>query len=265
MFSTIEKLELKPAASYINGLPPLEEWVEIRSKLEPGIALEIETFWKCLGLSLNAFFSDASDPLSHAGLTEIMKREVQKSTTQYLSLALLIFQAEHFIRREARESGITWLDSLRRSDILKAWAWEQCQLIIWAARQTHWESYNQAQQSERFRKTQQWARGEISDTELEALKDKWSKEDSKLAKPDPPDDLLCLTSLCLTTFKKYRDQLPEFSHFIELWQSNEVIKKFMIVNGDIFYPSVRGKGKKRGSKKEPLRSLLSKRHTSQPS
>jgi hypothetical protein len=265
MLTTVEKSELKPVAAYINGLPPIEEWVNTRLQLSPGIALEIETFWKWLGLSLNAYFSDASNPLPHAGLNEIMEREVQKATSKYLSLSILIFQAEHFIRQEARAQEIVWMDSLSRSDILKAWAWEQCHFDIWIALQTHWESHCQAQQSERFRKTQQWARGEISDAELEALKDKWSKEDTKLVQPNPPDDLLHLTTLLLKTFKKYRDQLPEFSHFIELWQQNEAIKKFMVVNGEFEHPPVRGKGKKRGSKKEPLRSLLSKRHTSQPS
>lgn len=265
MLSTVEKSELKPVAAYINGLPPIEEWVEIRLKLHPGIALNIETFWKWLGLSLNAYFSDASNPLPHAGLTEIMELEVQKATSEYLSLSILIFQAEHFIRQEARTQGIVWMDSLRRSDILKGWAWEQCHFDIWIALQTHWESHNQAQQSERLQKTQQWARGEILDAELEALKANWVKEDAKRIQPEPPDNLLFLTRLCLTTFKKYRDQLPEFSHFIELWQSNKAIKKFMVVNGDFVYPPVRGKGKKIGSKKEPLRSLLSKRHTSQPS
>jgi hypothetical protein len=258
MLSTIEKSELKPAAAYINGLPPIEDWVNIRSQLSPGVALEIETFWKWLGLSLNAYFSDASNPLPHAGLNEIMEREVQKATSQYLSLSTLIFQAEHFIRKEARELRITWMDSLRRSDILKFWAWEQCHLEIWIALQTHWESHNQAQQSERLQKTQQWARGEISDAELEALKVKWVKEDAKLVQPNPPDDLLHLTTLLMSTFKKYRDQLPEFLHFIELWQSNEAIKKFTVVNGEFLYPPTRGKGKKKDFKKEPLRSFLPK-------
>ena len=126
MISAIEKLELKPAAVYINGLPPIEDWINTRLQLSPGVALEIETFWKWLGLSLNAYFSEASNPLPHAGLTEIMESEVQKATSQYLSLSILIFQAEHLIRKEARAMGILWMDSLLRSDILKFWAREQC-------------------------------------------------------------------------------------------------------------------------------------------
>lgn len=263
MLTTVEKSELKPVAAYINGLPPIEEWVNTRLQLSPGIALEIETFWKWLGLSLNAYFSDASNPLPHAGLNEIMEREVQESTSQYLSLSILIFQAEHLIRKEARELGITWMDSLRRSDILKFWAWEQCYVEIWVALQTHWESHNKAQWAERANKTQQWSEGVISDAELEALKVEWVEQDAKLVQPDPPNDLLCLTTLCLITFKKYRDQLPEFSHFIELWQSNEAIQKFMVVNGDFVYPRTRGKGKKKGFKKEPLHSFLPKQRNSQ--
>ena len=258
MFSNLEKSELKPIAAYINGLPPIEPWVNIRLKLSPDIALEIETLWKWLGLSLDAYFSDASNPLPHAYLGETMKREVQKMTSQYLSLSILIFQAEHLIRKEARQLGIAWMDSLSRSDILKYWAWEQCFFQIWAARQLHWESHTKAQWAERASKTQKWASGEISDEELENLKVKWAKEDAKLVQPDPPNDMLCLTNLCLSTFKKYRAQLPEFAHFIRLSQSNEGVGKFMVVNGVFLYPRTRGKGKKKSLKKEPLRSLFSK-------
>ena len=85
---------------------------------------------------------------------------------------------------------------------------------------------------------------------METLKKRWEKENAKLVQPTPPDDMLCLTTLCLRTFNKYRDQLPEFSHFIEKWQSNEAFKKFMVVNCEFVYPKTRGKGKKKGFKKE---------------
>jgi hypothetical protein len=61
-------------------LPPREEWVEIRSKLQPGIALEIECLWKWVGISLDAFFSNLSDPVPHSGLNKIMQCEVQSTS-----------------------------------------------------------------------------------------------------------------------------------------------------------------------------------------
>jgi hypothetical protein len=176
----------------------------------------------------------------------------------------LIFQAEHFIKKEAKQLGIVEIDSFGRSDILKRWALEQCNTQIWTVQQTHWESHTKAQWAERASKTQKWASGEISDEELEKLKLKWAEEDAKLVQPDPSDDIQWLTNLCLSTFIKYRTQLPEFDHFIELWQSNEDIGKFMVVNGDCLYPKTRGKGKKKSLKKEPLRSSLSKWHTASP-
>lgn len=264
MLSSTEKSELKPVAAYINGLPPIEDWVNIRLQLSPDIALEIEALWKWLGLSLNAYFSDASNPLPHAYLGESMKCEVQKMTSRYLSLSILIFQAEHFIRKEARELGIAGLDSLSRSDILKYWAWEECFFQIWTVQQTHWESHNKAQQAKRASKIQKWALGEISDEELEEMKVKWAEEDAKLTQPDPPDNMLWLINLCLMTFTKYRAQLPEFAHYIKLSHPNKDIGKFMVVNGDFTFPPTRKEGKKKNLKKEPLRSLLSKRHTAPP-
>jgi hypothetical protein len=247
MFNTSEKLELKPVAAYINGLPPREEWVEIRSKLQPGIALEIECLWKWVGISLDAFFSNLSDPVPHSGLNEIMRCEVQSTSSEFLSLSILIFRAEHLIKKEAKEAGITWMDNLSRSDILKGLAWEQCQVRIWLARQDYWESHNRLQSCERSQELKKYLKGENTEVKMEILKKRWEKEDARAIRPNPPEDLLCLTEFCLRTFEKYRKELPEFTQYIDLLQKQKIDKKFVINKGKFEYVRSRGKGKKQKS------------------
>lgn len=55
--------ELRSVAAYIGGFPPLEEWVEIRQMIDPRSAVNTQLYWKWLGRSLDAFFSDRSDPV----------------------------------------------------------------------------------------------------------------------------------------------------------------------------------------------------------
>jgi hypothetical protein len=145
MLSVAEKSELKPAAAYIKQLPRLlQQWSETHENLNPIIASSIKGSWFLLGMSLDAFFLDSPNPLPEINLGEEVERMIEAETAKYLSLSLLLFQAEPFLRREALAQCID-LENLRCSNFLKLWAreWCICEIVLYL--QPHWEGYSQAQ------------------------------------------------------------------------------------------------------------------------
>lgn len=234
MLSIIEKSELKSAAVHIRGLPELlQEWRENRQNLTHQNAANIEKFWPLLGISLDAFFSDESNPIPLLNLGSEVEKLIQKENTKYVSLALLLFQAEKFIRQEASNQGVD-LAKVKRSDFLKRWATEHCLCEILLYSQSCWEGYSHNQWEERKRECVRHARGEISPKKWELLTERWAKEDSKLALGDPPpEDQMPFTKFCLNIFKKYGEELPEFAHFVELWYDEDFPLKIFIINGEV--------------------------------
>lgn len=244
ILSVAEKSELKLAAAYIKRLPRLlQEWSEIREKLDPLIASSIEKSWPLLGMSLDAFFSDSPNPLPEFNLGEEVERMIQAETAKYLSLSLLLFQSEHFLRSEALNQGID-LENLRRSDFLKLWAFEGCICEIVLYLQFYWEGYSRAQWKERKRETLRHANREIEEQAWEQMLKRWQREDSKLALGDPPpESCMPFSQFCIEIFKKYRSQLPEFPHFTELWLDADFPLKAFIINGEPKTSKHRGKRK----------------------
>ena len=61
-----------------------------------------------------------------------MERMIQKESAKYLSLSILLFQAEHFLRKEALDQGID-IENLRRSDFVNTWAleWCICEIVLY--------------------------------------------------------------------------------------------------------------------------------------
>jgi hypothetical protein len=233
MLSETQKIELKPTANYIKRLPGIiKEWTEIRRKLAPEIASSIEGSWSLLGLSLDAFFSDVQDPIPSLKLEEGVEEMIQKETQKYLSLSVLLFQAEHFLREEALAQGIE-IENFRRSDFVKIWAVEGCICEIMLYLQFHWEGYSQAQWKERKRETIRHANGEIEDSAWEFMQRRWNKEDSKLNLGTPsPESCMPFSKFCIEVFQKNRSKLGEFPHFTELWLGEDFPLKTFIINGE---------------------------------
>jgi hypothetical protein len=233
MLSVAEKCELKSTAAYIKQLPGLlQQWSEVREKLVPRLASSIEGSWPLLGLSLDAFFSDLPNPLPALNLGEEVERMIQTETAKYLSLSILLFQSEHFLRGEAITQGIN-IENLRRSDFVKIWAIEGCICEIVLYLQTHWEGYSASQWKERKRESLRYASGEIEETAWEQMLKRWQQEDSKLALGDPPpESCMPFSKFCIDVFKKYHDRLPEFAHFTRLWLDEDFPLKAFIINGE---------------------------------
>lgn len=227
-----ERKALKEFAAYVAGLPPLEEWVNIRQMLDPKNAVDTQLYWGWLGRSLDAFFGDRSDPLENSGLGDTLQAVIQENSTKYILLSAAIFQGEKFLRREARALGIDYPFNTR-SDLLKELALEECRADILLLLQDHWESHSERQRNERLRDSQKFLKGEISEAGYAILKERWAKEDSKLHR----DDTLISsakpwTKFCVEVFTKYRQKLPAYEVFLQTLGIPKYgnVKKFAIID-----------------------------------
>lgn len=253
MLETLDKdelAELKDAATYISGLPPSDLWKKIRQVIDPNAAEHIELTWGWLGKSLDAFFSDASDPLPDSNLPDGMQKQILKRINLYLVLSVLLFQAEKFLKKEAKALGINYHFN-RRSDLLKIWALEDCYYQINLSLQTHWESHSGRQHTERVRDTRKYFSGEISEEGLRIRRERWEKEDANLHR----DELLALAKMpwitfCMWVFDKYRKELPAFEAYLNATDTlhDGPIKKYLIINGQVKEYPGRGKDKNKKPK-----------------
>ena len=249
-FDKDELAELRDAATYISGLPPSNLWENFRQNIAPNAAEHIGLTWVWLGKSLDAFFGDTSDPLPDSNLPDGVQKQILKKINLYLVLSVLLFQAEKFLKKEAKALDINYHFN-KRSDLLKIWALESCCYEINLSLQNHWESHSKRQHTERTRETRKYFSGEISETGLRLQRKRWEKEDIKL----PRDELLALAKtpfikFCLWVFDRYRNELPAFEAYLKATDTlhDELIKKYLIINGQVREYPGRGKNKKRKPK-----------------
>lgn len=239
--------ELRSVAAYIGGFPPLEEWVEIRQTIDPRNAVNTQFYWEWLGRSLNAYFSEKSDPLEDSGLNDTLQAVIQDNSNRYIILSVLIFQGEKFLKREAKTLGKNYPFN-KRSDLLKELALEDCRYGILLSLQKHWESHSERQRNERLREYQKHLKGEISEINSTQLK-RWEKEDSKLHRDDTlGSKAMPWMYFCMEVFTKHRKKLPAFKPFIETLGIPKYggIKKFIII--DRIFRDYPGRGSSKRSK-----------------
>ena len=242
-----ERDELRNAAIFISGLPPLEMLGKMMQLLasDPEIAEYIRSCFKWAGISLDAFYGDASDPLSDSGLDETMQKIVQDRSNTYLIFSALIFQGEKFLKQEAKAEGIEY-PFKKRSDLLKMVALEDCFHEIELSLQTHWDSYSEAQRNERLRDSQKYLNGDMSEDRFKLIKERWAKEDAKLHRDDISLALKTLywKPFCLYVFEKHRKKLPAFNALVAtLGVPEGKHGKFTIVNGRSQATPGRGPGR----------------------
>lgn len=254
------KNDLKSAIAYIQELTPLNKWLEIEPYPEDdNLIKKVETYWDFLGKSLDAFFGDAPNPILNSDLPKELHSLVQKATSDQLILSIIIFESEHFIKKEAQEQGIEYPFALR-SELLKQLAFEECFWRVIFALQNCYESISTAQFKERSRVERKFFKNEITNSDYEAALEKWDKENSKLLQPDLPDEsqMKFWTVFCENVFRKYKSDIPSIELLANTFTSPKgKFRKGMIINGQAAESKSRGRGKANGFKSEPLRSRLS--------
>ncbi|MDM3858056.1 MAG: hypothetical protein PT120_24980 [Aphanizomenon gracile PMC649.10] len=230
-----QKRELQTVPPYLKGLPP----DDLKFLLPGNRNFHVQS-WQILGNALDAFFSDMPNPIPHLeNVSEDFKKEMQSWVDHYLNLSILIFKTEHLIIEEAKNRGCD-LSHLKRSDMIKRIAWEECCLKIEISNAKYYESLNKRQNEERTREViKLFAKGEINET----TKNRLLEEDEKVSRLHSQNfgQELYFTAICREVFKQQRD-LPEAKKFASLGK-NSTFKKFLVVDGVIHEIPGRSKDK----------------------
>lgn len=217
-FTPEQAKELKVAATYISQLPPLDEWIHIKPELNLNFSMRTEVFWQWLGKSLEAFFDNDSNPISDPKVEEQllqcasrMPQLIQFKTTQYILYAVLIFQAEKYLEKEAEKAELNYC--YKRSELLKILALEECKWSILISI-GDFESPSYAQICNRLRDWHMYQSEKIDENTLLNRVKQWDKEDAKLLNTLPPDYVIRpWTNFCNCVFEKYRAELPAIEAF----------------------------------------------------
>ena len=101
---------------------------------EPFLPIMERYYW--IGQVMNAFFCCESNPIDDDRLTDELFKQVMDGFSKYIKITSLLFDTEHLIREEARSQGLTLFEGLTRSEIVKCWAKEECNLEILLLRQS---------------------------------------------------------------------------------------------------------------------------------
>jgi hypothetical protein len=258
-----EMQEMMDFALYLSTLPPVEKWVETRQLLPPQVAVNTQLMWRWTGRSLEAFFSDVSNPLPGSGLDEALRQLIEWKSSHYRILASLFFEAEHLIREEAKKLSIDPSFDLRfprRSDLIKMWALEECKHGILISRQKFWESHSSKEISDRLKAIKEHHNGEIKKEGMQSLLSEWSHKDTKLQQSLDIQSIRPWSCFFAEIFEKYATELPSFHAFATHSSLNDDFKKFFIVEGQYQeYPGRKGgKQKRKTRNREPLKNLLTK-------
>lgn len=268
MTSSIQLSEFKEAANCIAGFPPLTQVVARIAEFPPfnekenseisfrknHIELE-RIFWYWISKSLNAFFSDESDPFSNPEVIEEINQQlasiycdlppedinkkievIKLSSTKYRIFTNLIFEGEKFIKADLEKIGVS--TNFKRSELLKQIAFEECiwRIMSWLY---DWEAPSNRQASDRLRKWKKYKAGQIDKKTVLDYDKQWDKEDKKLLNTLPPFERVCSwTSFCLKVFEKYSKELHSYASlqaFEEPPSGNDFrtkYKKFAIFEGE---------------------------------
>lgn len=236
-----EKSELQTFASYLKGLPP-----DDLEFLLPKDRDSIAWFWQNVGDALDAFFSDMPNPIPHLeNISDNLKKELQSCVDRYLNLSIFVFKTEHLIREEARNKGYD-LSHLKRSDIIKGMAWEECYHNMKVSNAKYYQSLNKRQNEERTREAIKFVtNGQIN----EATKKRLLAEDKKISHLHSQDfgQDLDFTTLCYVVVRQQGD-LPEAKKIAALGK-NRIFEKFSVVNGVI--KEIPGRSKDKQPRKKP--------------
>lgn len=260
--SQLNKEELVLLASYIRGeLPPSE----LKQMVKPEMFDYIFQIWQLTGLSIDAFFRDAINPITviddflSSDLSEAqqqrllsLKEITQDKAQQYLSLSVMLFQAESFMRNEARELDFPLPP--RRSEILKELAREECTAMISAfSCESDWVSPPGRAGEDVMRTARAYMKGNIS----------WENANNKSGDSSPQAQAeavvvikqMPLTYFCFEVFRKHQKHLPAF----DFWLDSSYFKQRKLTKVGIFGgipKNYSGRGKSRKSK--PRKTLRDK-------
>lgn len=237
--------EGKEIAVYASSLPPWADWREAFHQMDPRAATNLSSSYRWLGQTLDAFFSDAPNPLPSSGLEKELQKAIQKESNFYVVLTLVFFEAEPYVRDEARRVGLNFVETMRRSEMVKFWMREMCAHLVYVYLQDLWEGTPPARLKERKREYLKIFFNETSKEKFNILFSRWEKEDSKLQRPEPLDfeQFFPWINFCLYAFVNHEKEIPSINTFWREMTNPTISQKFSIINKRYQVYRGRGKGK----------------------
>jgi hypothetical protein len=195
-------------ALYCFKLPPPNDIIfnSLLKHIPPRTLNNIKSFWVSLGLTLEAFNTGESNPISSWSLSSKANEYLQKHATFYNVLSIVIFESEHLIKKEADARGYYKLLSLKRSDFVKLWMFADCYEMVWLHSRYFCEGVSVRSFNNRKRNLKRIFNGAYTDDEVNTIFQEMDTEDNKLN--EEKLELSEFKSFCLDVFSKYRKSIP---------------------------------------------------------
>lgn len=236
----------KVLVSYIADFPPDEAWEAVKALLKPETANGVKNYYFWIGEYLDSFLQKRGNPLSNSSLEEELQHYIQSKATHLLLQANLLFQAEEYIKHEARKKGIsypwqTWVDLEKRLII------EDFLCLVVTYNENFWESLPAQTHNKSLRDEIRYQSGKLTKKDYRNNQQKLNKAKAKLKNSPEYDEKLTRyafwSTFCQSVFEKYKKQLPGYIPWLTS-QEIELPNKYALNDGAfVNYPG-RGQGKK---------------------
>jgi len=164
----------------ISRFPPMDNihddnfW-EIWERVPGDIKIAVIEHWKWVGRYLDAYFHRKSDPLPESGQTELEQGIIRTYSRYYLALYDVLFNAESFIKAEAKQQGIRYPFKCV-GDLFYALVFEDFLSSIEPCFSECWESLPASLELEGLKYSSQFWKGDKINTQTDARLEKQIKE-----------------------------------------------------------------------------------------
>lgn len=235
----LNKKERKSFGIFMKMTPPDCLKASMQLAMAPGEATQLIATWKYIGEAVDAFFNDKTNPVDSYDLTPHEKKAIARRASYYFRMAIVIFEAEKFLKAEAFDSGLNY-PFKKRSELLKTLAMENCYFDILCLTAPFHESPSAADQKAITDNARAFYNDGISEEKYRKTMRKLVEKTSHL---NAYFDTLMIearpwTDFCNKVIVKYRKQIPSFNSWAE-WHTTPPTDyyKYAFKHGDIIrYP-----------------------------
>lgn len=175
---------LRKAIESISEIPPVDfqqddKFRKIWDRVPDDIKSAMTEHWKWTGKYLDAYFYKKSDPLPDSGQSELEQGMVRVYARYYLALYDVLFNAESFIKAEAKQQGIHYPFKCV-GDLFYGLIFEDFLSSLEPCLINHWESLPASLELECLRFSSQFWKGDKINTQTNTRLEKQIKKAEKL-------------------------------------------------------------------------------------
>jgi hypothetical protein len=179
----VNRLFLDEALKAISKVPPMDiddnRFWEVWERVPNDIKIAVIGHWKWMGRYLDAYFHKESDPLPNSDQTELEQATIRVYGQYYLALYNVLFNAERFIKSEAKRQGIHYPFKCV-GDLFYALVFEDFLSSLEPCLSDHWESLPASVELECLRFSSQFWKGDKTNAQTASRLEKQIKKAEKL-------------------------------------------------------------------------------------